>query len=126
MCWQMLGGWMEGPRALMWLWEQFPPQYLVALWLGQASEEENQCHPPWGTARENRLGPGGTFSTKLGWPGVTALELWLHQSLGGLGPGLGVPQGRKGLVPTVPRGSGREGLAGSARHLCCSPLGAPF
>lgn len=26
------------------------PHYLVALWLGQASEEENQFHPPWGSS----------------------------------------------------------------------------
>lgn len=71
----------------------------------------------------------GTFSTmaKLGWPGVTALEAWLHQSMGaGLGPGLGVPQGRACSLQCHGGWGGREGLAGSAPYLCSSPLGDPF
>lgn len=71
---------MRGPRASMCLWEQFPPT-IWCLWLGQASEEENQCHPPWRRSWEKTIWVLGDTMAKLGWLGVTALEAWLHQSM---------------------------------------------
>lgn len=73
---------------------------------------------------------GGIFSTvaKLGWPGVTTQEAWLHQRMGaGLGLGMGVLQGR--AWPLQCHGGwegGRESLAGSAPYLCSSPFRPPF
>lgn len=88
--------------------------------------------PPHGEAagKGPKVSPGGTLSTvaKLAWPGVTALEAWLHQSMGARpGPRLGVPQGRAWFLQCHGGWGGREGLAGSAPHTSASaPSGLLF